>query len=103
MLFDSQETRQNIKRLEDKSMPGLLQKNREEQERFENKKVDRRRKAGKSAGVTSSASAQVSQVMNLDQLIIKEKESQAELNKGVKLWIRTDFLNQRAKNECEFL
>ena len=84
-------------------MPGLLQKNREEQERFENKKVDKRRKAGKSVAVTSSGSAQVSQVMNLDQLILKEKESQKELNKGTKPWIRTDFLNQRAKNECEFL
>ena len=59
-------------------MPGLLQKNREEQERFENKRVDKRRKVGKSVGVTTSGSAQVSQVMNLDQLIIKEKESQAE-------------------------
>lgn len=84
-------------------MPGLLQKNKEEQERFENKKVDKRRKVGKSVGVTSSGSAQVSQVMNLDQLIIKEKESQVEQKKGIKSWIRTDFLNQRAKNECEFL
>ena len=100
-LFDSQETKQNIKRLEEKSMPGLIQQNKLEEEKAMNKRVDRRKKVTKS-GTISAQTGSVSQGMSFDQLILKEKEQQAEKN-TIKSWIKTDFLNQRAKNECDFL
>ena len=98
-LFDTQETKQNIRELEEKSKPGLLQLNKEEEQRAMNKRYEKKAKSKTAFSRTSKDGTK--KQADLDELIKKDKAKEEESQ--VRPWLRLESLNTKAKNDCSFL